>query len=118
MKNFNEWLSFRSNSYHEMDNNEDSAFNIQNISGPTNPSSVNLIEEKFKKLVDMYGGSAKIKNKMTLLVEIIKSIYDFDDENQLNKIKTDLRTIINKLQVNDNLDDIDNIEDDDKDELR
>jgi hypothetical protein len=106
MKKFNEWLSFRSNSYVETGNNEDNAFDIKNLSGASNPSSVQRIEDKFNQLVDIYGGPSKIRNKMMLLSEIIKSIYDFSDETQMNKIKTDLRTISNKLEMNNNLDDI------------
>lgn len=112
MKNFNEWLSFRSNSYNEMESHEsDSAFDFGHMPGSIS-SSVSRAEDKFKGLIDRYGGPSRVKNKRVLLAEIIKDIYDFSDERQLGKVKTDLRTLLNHLQTSNNLDNVEGGEED------
>ncbi len=118
MKKFNEWLSFRSNSYQESENAESaSAFDFHGLPTSSMSSSLSRAEDKFKGLVDRYGGPNKIKKKVILLSEIIKDIYDFSDPNQLSKIKTDLRNLLNHLQTNNNLDHVDDSEDSDEEEL-
>jgi len=98
MKKFNEWLSFRSNSYQEMEAHDDAnAFNIDLPQGSTNSNSVNDLAEKFKKMVDSNGGAKRITNKMSLLSKIIESIYDFSDRSQISKVKNDLHTIANNI---------------------
>jgi len=109
MKNFNEWLSFRSNSYKESEGQEsDSAFDFRSMPG-TVSSTVSRAAGRFKGMVDKYGGAEKIKNnrgqQRIVLADIIKDIYDFNDPTQLSKLKTDLRTLLNRLEVNNNLDD-------------
>lgn len=106
MKNFNEWLSLRSNSYNETESHEsDSAFDFSHMPGSIS-SSVSKAEDRFKGMIDRYGGPSKVKNKRVLLAEIIKDIYDFTDEQQLIKVKTDLRTLLSRLQTNNNLDNV------------
>jgi len=117
MKNFNEWLSFRSNSYQESEGQEsDSAFDFRSMPG-TVSSTVSRAAGRFKGMVDKYGGAEKIKNnrgqQRIVLADIIKDIYDFNDPTQLSKLKTDLRTLLNRLEVNNNLDD----ENDENDEI-
>jgi len=109
MKNFNEWLSFRSNSYQESEGQEsDSAFDFRSMPGNVS-STVSRAAGRFKGMVDKYGGAEKIKNnrgqQRIVLADIIKDIYDFNDPTQLSKLKTDLRTLLNRLEVNNNLDD-------------
>ena len=109
MKNFNEWLSLRSNSYQEAEGHEsDSAFDFRSMPG-TVSSTVSRAAGRFKGMVDKYGGAEKIKNnrgqQRIVLADIIKDIYDFSDPTQLSKLKTDLRTLLNRLEVNNNLDD-------------
>jgi hypothetical protein len=116
MKNFNEWLSFRSNSYQESEGQEsDSAFDFRSMPG-TVSSTVSRAAGRFKGMLDKYGGAEKIKNnrgqQRIVLADIIKDIYDFSDSTQLSKLKTDLRTLLNHLEVNNNLD----VEDDENDE--
>jgi hypothetical protein len=111
MKNFNEWLSFRSNSYQESEGQEsDSAFDFRS-------STVSRAAGRFKGMIDKYGGAEKIKNnrgqQRIVLADIIKDIYDFSDPSQLSKLKTDLRTLLNRLEVNNKLDD----ENDENDEI-
>lgn len=117
MKNFNEWLSLRSNSYQEAEEHEsDSAFDFRSMPGSVS-SSVSRATGRFKGMVDKYGGPKRIKNKRVVLANLVKDIYDFNDPNQLNKLKTDLRTLLNHLEVNNNLDvedDIDDSEDTDE----
>lgn len=106
MKNFNEWLSFRSNSYNETESHEsDSAFDFSHIPGSVS-TNVSRAEDRFKGMIDRYGGASKIRNKRVLLAEIIKDIYDFTDEKQLTKVKTDLRTLLSRLQTSNNLDNV------------
>jgi hypothetical protein len=117
MKNFNEWLSFRSNSYQESEGQEsDSAFDFRSMPG-TVSSTVSRAAGRFKGMLDKYGGAEKIKNnrgqQRIVLADIIKDIYDFSDPSQLSKLKTDLRTLLNRLEVNNNLDD----ENDENDEI-
>lgn len=113
MKNFNEWLSLRSNSYQEAEGHEsDSAFDFRSMPG-TVSSTVSRAAGRFKGMVDKYGGAKKIKNKRIVLADLIKDIYDFNDPSQLTKLKTDLRTLLNHLEVNNNLD----VEDDENDEM-
>jgi len=117
MKNFNEWLSFRSNSYQESEGQEsDSAFDFRSMPG-TVSSTVSRAAGRFKGMVDKYGGAEKIKNnrgqQRIVLADIIKDIYDFNDPTQLSKLKTDLRTLLNRLEVNNNLND----ENDENDEI-
>jgi len=117
MKNFNEWLSFRSNSYQESEGQEsDSAFDFRSMPGNVS-STVSRAAGRFKGMVDKYGGAEKIKNnrgqQRIVLADIIKDIYDFNDPTQLSKLKTDLRTLLNRLEVNNNLDD----ENDENDEI-
>ena len=116
MKNFNEWLSLRSNSYQETEGHEsDSAFDFRSM-----PGTVSRAAGRFKGMVDKYGGAEKIKNnrgqQRIVLADIIKDIYDFSDPTQLSKLKTDLRTLLNRLEVNNNLDD-ENDENDEIDEI-
>jgi len=108
MKNFNEWLSIRSNSYNETEGDESSqsAFDFKNIPGPKNSSGFSRAEEKYSSLVDRYGGPEKIKNKRMALAEVIKDIYDFSDPDQLDDVKRDLRTLTNRLEMNNNLENL------------
>jgi len=120
MKNFNEWLSFRSNSYQESEGQEsDSAFDFRSMPG-TVSSTVSRAAGRFKGMVDKYGGAEKIKNnrgqQRIVLADIIKDIYDFNDPTQLSKLKTDLRTLLNRLEVNNNLNNLDD-ENDENNEI-
>jgi hypothetical protein len=116
MKNFNEWLSFRSNSYQESEGQEsDSAFDFRSMPGNVS-STVSRAAGRFKGMVDKYGGAKKIKNKRIVLADLIKDVYDFSDPSQLSKLKTDLRTLLNHLEVNNNLD-VENDENDENDEI-
>ena len=105
MKKFNEWMSFRSNSYNETESAQQdaegmSAFDFSNIPGETNTSAVKRPEERLSKLTTMYG----VRNKMALLSDVIKDIYDFSNPEEMDKIKKDLRYLSNHLEENNNLD--------------
>lgn len=108
MKNFNEWLSIRSNSYNETegDGESQSAFDFGNIPGSKNPSGISRAEEKYSNLVDRYGGPEKIRNKKMALAAVIKDIYDFSDPEQLDTVKRDLRILTNRLEMNNNLENL------------
>ena len=108
MKNFNEWLSIRSNSYNETegDGESQSAFDFKNIPGAKNPSGFSRAEEKYSNLVDRYGGHEKIRNKKMALAAVIEDIYDFSDPEQLDTVKRDLRFLTNRLEMNNNLDNL------------
>ena len=117
MKNFNEWLSFRSNSYQESEGQEsDSAFDFRSMPGNVS-STVSRAAGRFEGMIDKYCGAEKIKNnrgqQRIVLADIIKDIYDFNDPTQLSKLKTDLRTLLNRLEVDNKLDD----ENDENDEI-
>lgn len=115
MKNFNEWLSIRSNSYNETEGDQ-SAFDFGNIPGAKNPFSIQKARNKYSGALGRVGGGKRVVNKRQDLANHIKDIYDVNDESkipaQINKIKNDLRYLIVHLSQNKNLD---NILDDDKD---
>ena len=115
MKKFNEWLSFRSNSYQENEESQ-SAFEFEPITGIKNPSGVGTTEQRFKGMLDRYGGEKNVKNKRLLLASLIKDIYDFSDPKQMNKIKIDLRYLLNKLEMNNNLENVKDEEEERDDE--
>ena len=101
MKKFNEWLSFRSNSYQENEIPETpSAFDFGKIPGAQNVSGVKRAEERLHKFVDMYG----VRNKRLLLADIIKDVYDFSAPEEMDKLKRDLRYLSTHLEKNNNLD--------------
>jgi hypothetical protein len=105
MKKFNEWMSFRSNSYNEAENDQQdaegtSAFDFSNIPGTKNTSTVKRPEERLSKLTTMYG----VRDKIRLLSDVIKDIYDFSNPEEMDKIKKDLRYLSNHLEENNNLD--------------
>lgn len=115
MKNFNEWLSIRSNSYNETEGDQ-SAFDFGNIPGAKNPFSIEKAGKKFSGALGRVGGGKRVVNKRQDLANHIKDIYDVKDPNripaQIDKIKSDLRYLIAHLSQNENLDNIDNDDDD------
>lgn len=115
MKNFNEWLSIRSNSYNETEGDQ-SAFDFGNIPGAKNPFSIQKARNKYSGALGRVGGGKRVVNKRQDLANHIKDIYDVKDPNkipaQIDKIKSDLRYLIAHLSKNENLD---NILDDDND---
>jgi len=117
MKNFNEWLSIRSNSYNETEGDGESGFDFGNIPGSKNPSSVIRAGNRYSGALERAGGSKKIINKRQDLAEKIISIYQVDDPSkigtQINRIKSDLRYLINHLTQTNSLDNIPKDEDDD-----
>jgi hypothetical protein len=116
MKNFNEWLSIRSNSYNETEGDQ-SAFDFGNIPGAKNPFSIEKASDKFSGALGRVGGGKRVVNKRQDLANHIKDIYDVKDPSkipaQINKIKSDLRYLIAHLSQNENLDNIDKDEDND-----
>lgn len=121
MKNFNEWLSIRSNSYNETEGDQ-SAFDFGNIPGAKNPFSIEKAGDKFSGAIGRVGGGKRVVNKRKDLANHIKDIYDVRDPSkipaQINKIKSDLRYLIVHLSQNKNLDNIDNDKDNDDDNDR
>lgn len=101
MKNFNEWLSFRSNSYQENENPESGlAFDIEGMPTTSSiPSSVKTATERFEKSVQ-----GKFKNRQQRLIGIVsalESIYDFTKLSNLSLLRNELRTILNHIERND-----------------
>lgn len=114
MKKFNEWLSFRSNSYNETESHEsDSAFEFGSMPGSIT-SGVRRAEGRFKGMISQAGDPAKMRNKRVLLADLLKDIYDFADPTQLPKLKNDLRYLLNRLQTNNNLENIESDEDEEE----
>ena len=122
MKNFNEWLSIRSNSYNETEGDGESGFDFGNIPGAKNPFSIEKASDKFSGALGRVGGGKRVVNKRQDLANHIKDIYDVRDPSkipaQINKIKSDLRYLIVHLSQNENLDNIDNDDDDRHDDVR
>jgi hypothetical protein len=116
MKNFNEWLSIRSNSYNETEGDQ-SAFDFGNIPGAKNPFSIEKASDKFSGALGRVGGGKRVVNKRQDLANHIKDIYDVEDPSkipaQINKIKSDLRYLIAHLSQKENLDNINNDDDND-----
>jgi|694.fasta_scaffold93434_4 hypothetical protein len=122
MKNFNEWLSIRSNSYNETEGDGESGFDFGNIPGAKNSFSIEKASDKFSGALGRIGGGKRVVNKRQDLANHIKDIYDVRDPSkipaQINKIKSDLRYLIAHLSQKENLDNIDKDEDNDDNDRR
>lgn len=113
MKKFNEWLSFRSNSYHETETHGDHDFNSSDSNDKPLSGNANTIIEKIEKMIEDFGGSHSISNKSVFLSRLLRSIYDLSDTNEFNKMKNDLHTVANEMEKNqdtENLKDLPDIE--------
>jgi hypothetical protein len=106
MKNFNEWLSFKSNSYQENENPESaSAFDIEGISSPTSmPSIVKNAASQYEKRV--HGKFKNRQQRLAGLVAALGTIYDFTKLSNLSMMRNELRTILTHIEKNDNFEDL------------